>query len=47
MASDRERVIRARMASPTPPAGMGGPASRTAIIQGSPKAGPGGAPPVS
>ena len=31
---DAERVIRARMASPTPPAGMRGPASRAAIVQG-------------
>jgi hypothetical protein len=32
---DAERVIRARMASPTPPPGMRGHASRAAIIQGS------------
>ena len=33
---DAERVSRARMASPTPPAGMRGHASRAAVIQGSP-----------
>jgi hypothetical protein len=34
---DAERVIRARMASPTQPAGMRGHASRAAMVQGSPK----------
>jgi hypothetical protein len=33
---DAERVIRAWMAGPTPPGGMRGPASRAAIIRGSP-----------